>query len=162
MFSRIIPNKILRVCSLVVLTSITGSVSLSAATPKQVINQVFDAMRAGNGDAIRALVVEGASLDRVTAKGELSQSGFERWIGWVDKQSAGDADEQIFAVKTQEFGGLATVWAPFILQYKGELVGCGVNQFTLAKQQGDWKIVHGIDTAHDGDCSQFKSLPRFK
>jgi hypothetical protein len=140
------------------------SFSLSAVneTPEGAIQKLFDGMRAGNGQAIRQLVLEGAQLDRVTKDGELRRGGFERWINWVDQQSAGDADEEIFAVRTQEFGGLATVWAPFILHYKGELAGCGVNQFTLARQETTWKIVHGIDTAYDGDCSEFKSLTRFK
>ncbi len=131
-------------------------------TPEGAIQKLFDGMRAGDGQAIRLLVLEGAQLDRVTKGGELRRGDFERWTNWVDQQSEGDADEEIFEVRTQEFGGLATVWAPFILHYKGKLVGCGVNQFTLARQESAWKIVHGIDTAYDGDCSKFKSLSRFK
>lgn len=138
------------------------SVSATAESPKAVIEKLFDGMRAGDGDMIRALVTDGASLDRVTKDGELRTGGFERWIAWVDQQKEGDADERIFAVKTQEFDNLATVWAPFILYYKGDLVGCGVNQFTLAKVANVWKIVHGIDTAHNGSCEGFQNLPRFK
>ncbi|UTW54582.1 nuclear transport factor 2 family protein [Kordiimonas sp. SCSIO 12610] len=159
------PNKTLSISILIIsflVFLLAAEVKAQAKGPEDVIEQLFDGMRAGDGSAIRSIVAEGASLDRVTASGELRTGGFERWISWVDQQKEGDADEQIFAVKVQEFDNLATVWAPFILHYKKELVGCGVNQFTLAKVEGVWKIVHGIDTAHNGDCSEFRSLARFK
>ena len=144
---------LLMIPNLMVVSSGVSAVNLD---PEATIYQLFDHMRAGDGAGIRALVEDGASLDRVTKAGELRKSKFDNWINWVDQQNEGDADEQIFDVVVQEFGGIATVWAPFIIHYKGDLVGCGVNQFTLAKKDDGWRIIHGIDTAHDGDCATFK------
>ncbi|GHF22422.1 hypothetical protein GCM10017044_15820 [Kordiimonas sediminis] len=124
-------------------------------TPQSTIENLFKAMYAGNGAAVRSAFVEDATLDRATKEGGLRRSGFSGWADWVDTQQAGDADERIFGLKVQEFGSLATVWAPFKLWYKGDLVSCGVNTFTLTKIDTDWKIIHGIDRHHDGDCTDF-------
>lgn len=134
---------------------------VDAETPEGVINDVFDAMRAGNGDAIKKLATSYARLDRLHSDGRLELGALNDWAEWVDKQSAGDADEQIFGVQTwSRSPELATVWAPFTIRYKGELVGCGVNQFTLAKTSEGWRIVYGVDMPSEEDCGTFPE--RFK
>lgn len=133
------------------------SLPASAETPQDVIVKLFDAMRAGDGAALSALVVPDARLDRLQPDGTLRQGAFARWIAWVDEQAEGDADEQIFGVKTLSVSDeLSTVWAPFTIRYKGELVGCGVNQFTLAKTGEGWRILYGIDMPSTEDCSTFR------
>lgn len=131
----------------------------SADTPVDAVNKLFAGMLAGDGAAIAALVEDDARLDRLRPDGRLRHSTFTNWIKWVDQQDVGDANEQIFAVKTLSVSPeLATVWAPFVLHYKGELVGCGVNQFTLAKSNAGWRIMYGIDMPHKGDCTKFRAL----
>ncbi|PCI64742.1 MAG: hypothetical protein COB37_00150 [Kordiimonadales bacterium] len=132
--------------------------SAADQTPKGIVDQLFAGMLAGDGAAISALVVEGAKLDRLQKDGTLKHGDFTGWIKWVDTQEAGDANEQIFSVKTLQMSPeLATVWAPFELTYKGKLVGCGVNHFTLAKSNDGWRILYGIDMPHDGDCATFRT-----
>lgn len=126
-------------------------------TAEDVIVQLFDAMRAGDGDTIRAMVVADARLDRLQPDGTLRQGTFDRWINWVGQQAEGDADEQIFSVETlSRTDELATVWAPFTIRYKGDLVGCGVNQFTLGKTADGWRILYGIDKPAQEDCATFR------
>lgn len=123
---------------------------------EEVIETLFDAMRAGDGAAIRAMVVDDARLDRLQPDGSLRQGTFDRWISWVDQQAEGDADEQIFGVEVlSKSDELATVWAPFTIRYKGDLVGCGVNQFTLGKTADGWRILYGIDMPATTDCETF-------
>lgn len=145
----------------IVALSAFAALSLPAAAgevgPKETIVKLFDAMRAGDKDALMSLwTTEAPSIRRVTADGQLRPDGLQRWSEWVGSLNAGDADEQIFDVKVQEFGNMATVWAPFKVSLKGKLVGCGVNTFILAKvkDQG-WKIVTGMDTNHNGDCTKY-------
>jgi len=136
------------------LTASTGV--FAASTPEGVVDELFDAMRAGDGAALRALVVADARLDRLQPDGSLRQGTFERWISWVDQQSEGDADEQTFGVQTlSKSAELATVWAPFTIRYKGELVGCGVNQFTLGKTGEGWRVLYGIDMPSTDDCTTY-------
>ena len=128
-----------------------------ADTPVDAVNKLFAGMLAGDGAAIAALVEEDARLDRLRSDGTLQLGKFTDWINWVDQQEAGAANEQIFSVKTLSASPeLATVWAPFVLHYKGELVGCGVNQFTLAKSNAGWRILYGIDMPYKGDCTEFR------
>lgn len=132
--------------------------SASETSPEDMVAQLFDAMRAGDGAAITAMVVPDARLDRLKPDGSLQQGAFTRWIDWVDQQEAGDADEQIFGVQVMsQSPELTTVWAPFSLTYKGKFIGCGVNQFTLAKTAEGWKFVYGIDMPHKGDCDAFRA-----
>ncbi len=133
-----------------------AAASHAQETPRDTVDALFEAMRAGDGDAVLDLVADGAPLMRVEAEGNVRDSAFEDWAAWVSVQNDGDADEQIFAVSERIHGDLASVWAPFILYYKGELVGCGVNQFTLAREKDAWTIIHGIDTQDSGDCATFK------
>lgn len=139
------------------LASCMGWSSVSAeTTPEDVVVKLFDAMRAGDGDALRQLVVADARLDRLRPDGTLQQGPFERWISWVDTQEEGDADEQIFGVETlSRSPELATVWAPFTIRYKGDLVGCGVNQFTLGKTAEGWRVLYGIDMPSQADCTTY-------
>lgn len=128
----------------------------AAQSPEDVVITLFNGMRSGDADAIRALVVPDARLDRLHPDGRLQQGTFERWINWVGQQAEGDADEQIFGVETlSKSEELATVWAPFTIRYKGELVGCGVNQFTLGKTADGWRILYGIDKPAQTDCETF-------
>jgi len=127
-------------------------------TPIDMVHQLFDGMREGDGPKMAAMVVADARLDRLQPDGSLKQGTFARWIAWAGKQTPGDADEQIFGVKIlSESPELATVWAPFTIDYKGKQVGCGVNQFTLAKTAEGWKFLYGIDMPHEGDCAAFRA-----
>lgn len=146
----------MRLTGLIMAALISASSAHAETGPRATVDALFDAMRAGDGAAVLALVNEGAPLARVEKDGSVRDSSFENWASWVDQQTSGDADEQIFDVEVRQFGDLASVWAPFVLTYKGELVGCGVNQFTLAHSDGKWTIIHGVDTQHDGDCATFR------
>ena len=59
---------------------------------------------------------------------------------------------------SEQFGNLATVWAPFVIHVKGDLVGCGVNQLSMARVEGDWRIVFGMDTGEPKEtCREFRA-----
>ena len=135
---------------------------LDLSTPEDAVRSLFRAMYLGDAELVDRIFLEDGQLRRVTNTGEIRPDGLPRWRGWVSEQAAGDAVEEIFDVETQAFGNLATVWAPFIVAYKGNIVGCGVNTFTLAKIDGDWRIVFGMDTAapEGTECETFKETYR--
>ena len=150
-------SKMITLCAATMLTSVEA---IAETTPEDVIDTLFEGMLAGDGSVIRALVMPGARLDRLQEDGSIRGGNFESWISWVDTQNNGDANEQIFGVQTMSrTDELATVWAPFTLVYKGDLVGCGVNQFTLAKSVDGWRVVYGIDKHEPKgtDCNAFRA-----
>lgn len=134
-----------------------ASTAHSQETPRATVDAIFDAMRAGDGDAIRALVSEDAHFGRVIADGSFQLGAVDNWVETINTLGEGVLDEQIFSVTVHEFGDLANIWAPFTISRNGGLIGCGVNQFTLARTQKMWRVIHLADTQDTGDCATFKA-----
>ena len=130
---------------------------LDLSTPEQTAHSMMKAMYLGSAEMLDKVFVEDAQLRRITADGQLRPDGYAKWRAWVGEQAKGDVFEDIFGVETRIFGNLATVWAPFVVSYKNEIVGCGVNQLSMARQGGEWRIVSGMDTNTDTDCATFKA-----
>jgi len=131
---------------------------IDLSTPELATHSMMRAMYQGDADMVDQVFIDGAQLRRVTAQGEIRPDGLQRWRDWVGTLETGDAYEELFAVTSEQSGPLATVWAPFLVTYQGELVGCGVNQLTLANTGDDWRIVFGMDTSEPEDtCGDFKA-----
>ena len=142
----------------VVLTAISCSTALQAQDKPAIaatVDALFDAMREGNGEGVRAVFAPDAVLERVTSEGKLQRNsvdGFSSIVaGWQPEQ----IDERVFEVAIQQFEDLATMWAPFTLKVDGELKACGVNQITLGRLDQEWKIIHLADRHYAGDCNRF-------
>ncbi|MEM7662066.1 MAG: hypothetical protein AAF292_07435 [Pseudomonadota bacterium] len=143
--------------AILALPLIANSAVAQSEAPEDTIAALFDAMRAGDGDAVRNRVRTGATLERATSEG-VRDLPFEDWASWIDTLESGQADEQIFEVEVRQFGNLASVWAPFVISLDDEIRGCGVNHFTLALEEDLWIVTHGSDTPYDGDCETFQQV----
>ncbi|MDG1997138.1 MAG: nuclear transport factor 2 family protein [Emcibacteraceae bacterium] len=128
-----------------------GSMTEKAAVHK-VLDQVFDAMRAGDDETLKNLLLPDTNLDRISPEKTIERDNASGWISWVGSLKPGQADEQIFDVKIHVEGPLAVAWAPFTIAIDGELKSCGVNQFTLVKHADDWKVAYLIDTHTPEKC----------
>jgi hypothetical protein len=130
---------------------------LDLSTPKAVAHSMMIAMYRGDTDMIDQIFIEGATLNRLSADATIRHNGLAPWREWVATLEVGQAHETLFDIKVEQFNTLATVWAPFVIDVNGKRVGCGVNQFTMAKQNEDWRIVSGIDVqAPKEDCETFR------
>ena len=115
------------------------------------------AMYRGDAALVDRVFHPKGDLSRIRADGSVKYGGREGWQKWVGTLQKGQANEELFDIKVEQFGNLATVWAPFVISVDGKLVGCGVNQLSMAKQGNDWRIVSGIDVqAPKEDCADFK------
>lgn len=131
---------------------------IDLSTPQAATHSMMRAMYQADADMVDQVFIEGAQLRRVTAEGEIRPDGLQRWRDWVGSLQQGDAYEELFALSSEQLGPLATVWAPFLVTYQGDLVGCGVNQLTLAKTDGEWRVVFAMDTSEPKDtCGDFKA-----
>lgn len=134
------------------------SFAVAAGTPEEkaevraILDQVFDAMRAGDDETLKSLLLPDTSLDRISPDKPVTRGDASGWIGWVGTLSPGQADEQIFDVEIHVEGPLAVAWAPFTIAIDGELRSCGVNQFTLVKHSEGWKVAYLIDTHTPEKC----------
>lgn len=135
-----------------------GQVTFAAGTPEEkaevraILDQVFDAMRAGDDETLKTLLLPDTPLDRISPNKPVERGDASGWIGWVGTLKPGQADEQIFDVEIHVEGPLAVAWAPFTIAIDGELRSCGVNQFTLVKHGDDWKVAYLIDTHTPEKC----------
>lgn len=128
-----------------------GSITEKAAV-QAVLDQVFNAMRAGDDEALKNLLLPDTNLDRISPDKPIERGDSSGWISWVGTLKPGQADEQIFDVKIHVEGPLAVAWAPFTIAIDGELKSCGVNQFTLVKHADGWKVAYLIDTHTPEKC----------
>lgn len=136
----------------------TASTSLASGTAEEkaeiraVLDQVFDAMRAGDAETLKSLLLAETPLDRISPNEPIKRDNSAGWIEWVGSLNPGQADEQIFDVDIHVEGPLAVAWAPFTIAIDGELKSCGVNQFTLVKHSDGWKVAYLIDTHTPEKC----------
>ena len=146
--------KVLMLLALFGLSSVSNAAGTDAekAEVAKLLTDVFDAMRAGDDETLKTLILEDTNLDRISPDQPVERGGSADWIGWVATLSPGQADEQIFDVEINVEGPLATAWAPFTIAIDGELRSCGVNHFTLVKADGDWKVAYLIDTHTPEKC----------
>ena len=127
------------------------------SSPEASVYSMMRAMYQGSTDMVDEVFLDTATLRRINREGEVQSDGLPRWRDWVGTLTVGDAHEELFEVTSEQYGPLATVWAPFVITYQGEIAGCGINTFTLAEIDGDWRIIFGTDTGAPRDtCDTFR------
>ncbi|WP_034388064.1 hypothetical protein [Hellea balneolensis] len=136
-----------------------ASATIDLSTPQGTAYAMMIAMYRGDTDMVDRIFHEHGRLSRVKADGSVEPDGLERWRDWVGTLETGQAYEEIFGLRAEEYRKLATVWAPFVISFDGKIVGCGVNQLSMAKDNsGNWRIVSGMDTPAPRDsCDTFKT-----
>ena len=128
------------------------------SNPEAAVYSLMRGMYQASPDMIDQVMLDDAFFRRVTGDGQVRPDGLSAWRDWVRSLEVGAAHEELFNVRSDEFGKMATVWAPFVLTLNGEIVNCGVNTMTLARVDGDWQIVFGMDTpAPRETCATFKA-----
>jgi len=60
--------------------------------------------------------------------------------------------EMLLSYEVQIDGNLANVWTPYEFYLNENFSHCGANQFTLARTNEGWKIVHLIDSRRRSSC----------
>jgi hypothetical protein len=114
------------------------------------IYALFDGMREGNGDKVRASFAEDAVMVRAhaTLRPGSSPEAFARAV----EQSEHVWDETIWDINIQVDDKLASVWTQFVFHLDGNLSHCGVNSFQLYKFDSGWKIIYLVDTFRQENC----------
>jgi uncharacterized protein (TIGR02246 family) len=121
------------------------------------INALFDAMRAGDGDALLATFHEGATLTSVGAgRDGVIAARREEIEGFAEAVSAPHPepyDERIGPIEVRVDGPLATAWMTYRFHVGETFSHCGVNSFQLADTGDGWKILGVTDTRRP-DCGE--------
>jgi len=120
-----------------------------------VVIQLFDAMRGSDGDQIRSITTDDATLHTVTeSDGEpfLRETNFDDFIRSVSQSTPGTLDEQLTSLTIHRDGNLATAWMEYRFYTADEFSHCGVNTMNLIQKKDGWKIFSIVDTRQQEGC----------
>ncbi|HJR53044.1 MAG TPA: nuclear transport factor 2 family protein [Gemmatimonadota bacterium] len=121
-----------------------------------VVEAMFDAMRAGDSAAMRAVLdpsVTGASVfvreGVPTLTREASMDGFVQAVGTPHEEIW---DERIWDAEVRVDRNLATAWMKYAFYAGEQFSHCGVDAFQLFKGEDGWKVFHIADTRRREGC----------
>ena len=122
---------------------------------RAVIDQLFDGMRAGDGEMVRSVFDTSAVMRSVGSrqgKPVMSMGSVERFVNVISSPRDEVYDERIWDVEINVDGDLASAWMKYAF-YRGDTFShCGVNSFQLFKSEDGWKVVFLIDTRRREPC----------
>jgi ketosteroid isomerase-like protein len=127
-----------------------------AETPASVVEALFRAMKAGDADAMAALLHEDVRLITTSVRDGAPVASVveaDRWLEGV-RASTRELDERIHDVRTEEEAGLASVWTRYDLYVDGVLSHCGVDAFHLVRTDQGWQIIEIADTRSTEGCAE--------
>ncbi len=109
------------------------------------IRALFDGMRAGDSAAVCRVFHSDARLMTATAEGvRVTEIG--RFAEVVGSPRDDVWDERTYDVQVQVDGPMASAWVPYAF-YRGDTFShCGVNAVQFVRSDGQWRILHLVDT----------------
>lgn len=122
------------------------------------VQRFFDAIARADPAAMQAVVLPGGQLAAVglTPDGATTYSRFaiEDSLGRLLKPGR---NERMWAHQVMRRGPLATVTGPYEFLIDGVTSHCGVEVFTLIKQDGAWRIASLTWTKEPEACAELKA-----
>ncbi len=119
-----------------------------------VVDRLFDGMRANDGDMVRSVFVEGASLIGTEGRDGSPETSYLPAEAFAD--AVGDAtrswDEPYWDPIVQIHDHLATVWIKYAFYLDGTFSHCGIDALILTRTSEGWKIAALADTRESDNC----------
>lgn len=128
---------------------------VDADDPVAVVEALFAAMKAGDADAMRALMHEDVRLVTTGVRDGVPSAqtvDVARWLEGVG-QSQRELDERIHDTQAHVDQGLASVWTRYDLFVDGAFNHCGVDAFLLVATEDGWRILSIADTRTQEGCA---------
>ncbi|MDF1501615.1 nuclear transport factor 2 family protein [Roseisolibacter sp. H3M3-2] len=123
-----------------------------------VVKQLFDAMRAGDSAAVRAVFHPRAQLGSALigrdGAPQVRLDSLANFIKAVGTPHAEVWDERTDNETVHVDGPLAVAWTPYAFYAGKTFSHCGVNSFQLARTAEGWRIVSLVDTRQRTGCPQ--------
>lgn len=144
---------------LVILAGSTGLAQNSSdeADAKKVVADFFEAFHKQDSVALRGLAHPTIKMQSIGANAEgkvqvstMPYGNFLKSI--ISIPATTKFEEKLHSYNVQVNGPLAHVVTEYSFWVNGRLSHCGVNSFTLVKEEKDWKIAYLIDTRRKDGC----------
>lgn len=119
------------------------------------VQRLFDAMRAGDSTALRALFHPDARLMSVTQENGvpvLQSAEIDRFVTAVGTSRDRVFDERIWDLEVQVDDGLAAAWMDYAFFLGDDFSHCGVNAFQFFRGATGWKVIQITDTRRREGC----------
>ncbi|MEM9840681.1 MAG: hypothetical protein AAF830_16210 [Pseudomonadota bacterium] len=140
-----------------ILAAAAAPVSEEEAVLK-VVDQFFEGYYAKDLDLMRSTLTEDAAgrSARPGPDGKMRVSPDAPVAELLQRmESYPDIVEVYWDAEVKIDGALAQFWAPYVLEVGGKRIHCGIDAFTLVKQEGAWKL-HSLDYTADPDgCDRY-------
>lgn len=144
---------------LAVLALLLAVPSARAQTPdeqaaEQVVRDLFDHMRNGDAEAMRALFHPDA---RLVTTGMRDGQPLVRLVpvpDWLQGVAGADRvlDERLYETEVRVAENLAFVWTEYSLFVGGQFSHCGTDLFDLVRTADGWRIIQVADTRKQEGC----------
>lgn len=123
--------------------------------PGEVVALLFQAMRAGDADAMQALLHPEARLVSTSMRDGAPVVRVLEASRWVDgvRASTRELDERLHGTEVRVEGALASVWTGYDLFVDGVHSHCGVDHILLTLTPEGWRIIHLADTRRTEGCT---------
>jgi hypothetical protein len=119
-----------------------------------VVDRLFDGMRQNDGDIVRSVFVDGASLISTEGRDGSPQTRFTPSDGFAEAVGGATVpwDEPYWDPVVQIHDHLATVWIKYAFYLDGAFSHCGVDALILTRTSEGWKIAALADTRESDNC----------
>jgi hypothetical protein len=148
--------KKLFIASLLLFVATNVSAQTSSDSVKQVVNQLFTAMKTSDAQLLQQCFADSAVLQTIAVNKEgktfVRNESVAAFAASISKAPVGALDERIEFDMVKTDAALAIAWTPYQFYLNGNFSHCGVNSFQLVRFNGQWKIQYLIDTRRRTGC----------
>ncbi|MDX1604320.1 MAG: nuclear transport factor 2 family protein [Salinimicrobium sediminis] len=128
---------------------------------KQVVNTFFEGFHARDSIIMKSVFYKDPVVQTIgkTKEGEtkLVNEELEKVLkGIVSIPLETEFKEVLHDYVIKIDGDMANAWTPYSFYLNDTFSHCGVNNFQLLKQKGEWKIIYLIDTRRREGCEEKK------
>ena len=126
----------------------------------QIIQTMFDGMRAGDSSMVSSTFGNGIQMFTIfkTKKEEhrMVKDNPQKFLNAVGTPHKEIWDERISSYDVKIDGLLASVWTEYSFYLDDKFSHCGVNVFQFFNSEDGWKIMNITDTRRRSDCKETK------
>ena len=127
----------------------------SETAVRAVIDNLFDAMRKGDGTAVGDLFHSSARLSSIGVReGQpfIQVSAISDFVNAVGSPHDEVWDERIWDVEIKVDGNMASAWVPYAFYLGDSFSHCGVNSITFFNGTDGWQMTSITDTRRQNEC----------
>ncbi|QIG80707.1 nuclear transport factor 2 family protein [Stakelama tenebrarum] len=121
------------------------------------VDAVFAGLAAHDPEQIRPHILDGATITIAESLPDGSHAvhrlTFADWLGRLEG-ATGNFLERMPNPAVEIDGDIAMVWGFYTFHLNGQFSHCGVDHFSLVRQDGEWKIADLTYSTRRTDCGQ--------